>query len=472
MTGYDAFLAQRALSVPLRGLSTVPPLAGHLFPYQAEAVAFGLRAGSWGCFFDTGLGKTACELEWAHHAAQATNGRALILTPLAVARQIEEEGRRWHYPIRVVRDGSAPAAGIDVCNYDRLHLLNPSDYGAVALDEASILKAFTGRTSKSLIDAFAGHRFRMAASATPAPNDVTELAQYASFLGVLSRDEMLIRFFINDTGDTGTWRLKGHAVDVFFDWMSSWARMAEHPRDLGDDVDGFDLPPLEIQRHRAAEPESAIEGGLFGGDVSATDLHKVKRLTIDARAALVADLVAADPQEPWILWCDTDYEADALLMAIPEAKDVRGSYSPERKETTLDDFAHGRLRVLVSKPSVCGFGLNWQFCARVAFVGRSFSYEAWYQAVRRCWRFGQQRPVQVHLIVSEGEDAIGRVLDRKADDHAMLKRSMVAAMRRAAGLDAVSRRTAYHPTHLGHWPTFLRSFHVDHDRYADAVLSR
>jgi hypothetical protein len=451
---YADFLATKRLEAPRRGLATIPTLASHLFRFQREAVAFGLEAGSWGCFFDTGLGKTRTQLEWCAHAAESSNGRALILTPLAVARQIETEGRACGYQVRVVRSQDDAGEGINVCNYDRLHLIDPEAFGAVSLDEASILKNFTGKVANSLIAAFAGHRFRCAATATPAPNDHTELAQHAAFIGAMNRDEMLVRWFINDSGDTKSWRLKGHAITPFFDWMASWARMAEHPRDLGDDMPGFDLLPLDLRRHRAEEPETPITGGLFGGDVSATEIHNVKRQTIEARARVVADLVTAEPSESWIIWCDTDYESDVLLAVLPGAVDVRGSHSIERKESTLAAFADGTVRVLISKPSVCGFGLNWQHCARVAFVGRSFSYEAWYQAVRRCWRFGQTRQVQVHLVVAEGEDTIGRVIDRKADDHAQLRQEMKAAMARALGR-ASARRVAYTPTYAGRLPSWL-----------------
>jgi hypothetical protein len=452
MTSYEEFLASRTLAAPLRGVATVPTLSAHLFPFQKACVEFGLMAGSWGAFLDTGLGKTACQLEWAGHAANATNGRALILTPLAVARQIEAEGLRWGYPVRVIREQSQARDGINVCNYDRLHLLDASEFGAVALDEASILKNFTGSQSRELIARFAGHRFRVAATATPAPNDHTELSQHAAFLGVMTRDEMLVRWFINDSGDTKSWRLKGHAVTPFFDWMATWARMAEHPRDLGDDVPGFDLEPFAVIRHQAEEPETPITGGLFGGDVSATGIHDLKRQTAKARAEVVAGLVG--DREPWVVWCDTDYEADALLEVLPMARDVRGSQSIERKEETLADFASGALRVLIGKPSQLGFGLNWQHCARMAFVGRSFSYEAWYQAVRRCWRYGQTRKVEVHLVVAEGEDAIGRVIDRKADDHGKLRQEMRAAMARAMGLSS-SRRVAYAPTFQGRLPAWV-----------------
>lgn len=452
---YEEFLSGKALTVQPRGLLTVPALAAHLFPFQRDAVDFGLRLGSWGCFFDTGLGKTLCELEWCRHAADASNGIALILTPLAVARQIEAEGLRFGYPVRVVREQADVQPGINVCNYDRLDKLQPDAFGAVALDEASILKNFSGAVSRSLVQAFSGHRWRMAATATPAPNDVTELAQHASFLGILSREEMLVRFFVNDSNDTKSWRLKGHAVGSFFDWMSSWARMAEHPRDLGDDVPGYDLPPLDIRRHRAEEPDTPIAGGLFGGDVSATGLHEVKRVTIAARASVVSALVGAEPNEPWLVWVDTDYEADAILAMILGSRDVRGSQDIDTKEDTIGAFVSGALRVLVAKPRSTGYGLNLQHCARMAFAGRSFSYENWYQAVRRCWRFGQTRPVQVHLVVAEGEDAIGRVIDRKADTHASMRAEMKAAMNRAIGRES-ARRVAYCPTYRAALPPWLR----------------
>lgn len=453
---YQAFLSSKSVDVAPRGLTDIPSLSSHLFPFQRACVEFGLRAGSFGLFLDTGLGKTACQLEWCIHAAAATNGRALLFTPLAVAKQIEREGRKWGYPVRVIRSGEDATDGINVCNYDRLHLLDVGAFGAVSLDESSILKNFTGTQSRALVESFAGHRFRCGATATPAPNDHTELAQHADFLGVMSRADMLVRFFINDSGDTKSWRLKGHAEESFFDWMASWARMAERPQDLGDDSVSFDLPPLAITRHRAEEPETPLDTGtLFGSAMTATSTHDVKRQTAEARASVVADLVTGEPGEPWLVWCDTDYEADALLSMLPDARDVRGSYSIDHKERTIESFVDGTLRVLVAKPSVCGFGLNLQHCARMAFVGRSFSYERWYQAVRRCWRFGQSRQVQVHLVVAEGEDAIGRVIDRKSDDHARLRRLMAAAMRRAVEQQLTTRRRAYAPRVAGRLPAWM-----------------
>lgn len=454
---YESFLAAKAVAAPTLGLERVPDLAEHLFPFQAGCVDFGLRAGSWGCYLSTGLGKTACELEWARHALEAANGRALILTPLAVARQIEAEGKRWGYDVRVIRSQADARDGINVCNYDRLDKLDPGEFGAVAFDESSVVKAMTGKTARALFAAFGRHRWRMAASATPAPNDHVELGQQSELLGVMPLADMLVRWFINDTNDTGTWRLKGHAIRSFWDWMSSWSRMAEHPRDLGDDVAGYDLPELRVIRHQAVDSGAVEPGSLFAGlTVSATSLHDVKRQTIRARAELAAEVVAAEPGESWLLWCDTDYEADALAAAIPSAVEVRGSHPIERKEAGIAAFVDGSARVLLTKPSVAGWGLNFQHCAQMLFVGRSFSFEMWHQAVRRCWRFGQARPVDCHLIVSDGEDAIGRVIDRKTEDHERMKLEMVAAMRRAIG-SASRQKVAYSATHAGRLPVWMAS---------------
>ncbi len=456
---YAAFLSRRSVVAPLRGVENPPAPPDHLFPYQAACGEFGLRAGSWACWLGTGLGKSRIELWWAQEAARLSNGRALILTPLAVARQIEAEGKRLGYDVRVIRSAADVRDGVNVCNYDRLDSLDAGAFGAVALDESSILKSFTGRTSRALIESFDAHRWRMSATATPAPNDHMELGQQCEFLGVMPSTEMLMRWFISDQTEMGRYRLRGHAVRSFWDWVSTWARAADHPRDLGDDVPGFDLPAFTVTRHAAAAAAKPLPGMLFAdGAVSATDMHRVKRQTAGARAAIVADLVWSESAEPWLVWCDTDYEADALQEAIGQAPggtvEVRGSMSIEAKERAVEMFLDGSARVLIAKPSSCGFGLNFQHCARQAFVGRSFSYETFYQAVRRCWRFGQTREVQVHLMVAEGEEHIGRVLDRKGDDHERMKREMVAAMQRALGADS-QQRVAYEPTHEGRLPAWM-----------------
>lgn len=459
---YRDFLASKQISAGARGLDGPIKTADHLFPFQRHSVEFALRAGAAALFLDTGLGKTECQLDWCQKAIEATNGRALILTPLAVAKQTERRAKKWGYDARVIREQSEAGAGINICNYDRLEKIDPSQFDIVSLDEASILKSFTGKTTRSLISAFSGHRFKLVATATPAPNDHMELGNYAEFLDVMAANEMLSRFFINDTSTASQqWRLKGHAVNSFWDWMASWARMAEKPSDLTGDPShdkGFKLPPFELRQHRARDSKIDIEfAGLFGApDMSATNLHDVKRQTIEARAERATKLVADEPKELRIIWCDTDYEADALKSAIPNATEVRGSMSIDEKEDRLEAFASGEAKILIAKPSMCGFGLDWSHCARMAFVGRSYSYETYYQAIRRCWRFGQKRKVIVDLITAEGEDAIGRVIDRKADDHAKMKTAMREAMLRANAGETV-RRTSYEPKKTVETPAWLKS---------------
>lgn len=452
MSAYQQFLASKAVAATRNGLTRVPALAPHLFSFQASCVEHALTMGRAGNFLDTGLGKTECQLEWSRHASEATNGRALILTPLAVAQQTKRRADRWGYEARVIRDQSEAGPGINICNYDRLEKLDPSYFGCVSLDEGSILKSFMGSTKRALVDAFREHRFRLVATATPAPNDHMELGNYAEFLGVMAANEMLSRWFINDTSTASQeWRLKGHAERDFWDWMASWARMAQLPSDLGGDDTGFVLPPFGLHRHKAKHSDVKLTDGLFGVNMSATSMHDVKRQTADARAETIAGLVPKG--EPFIIWCDTDYEADALKLAVPDAVEIRGSMSIDDKEARLEAFAaHGG--ILIAKPQMCGYGLDWSHCARMAFVGRSYSYETYYQAVRRCWRFGQKRQVIVDLVVAEGEDSIGRVIDRKADGHARMRSQMREAMQRAAG-KATKTKIVYNPTHQGRLPSWL-----------------
>jgi hypothetical protein len=448
---YLKFLASKAPKAMPAGVEpTVMP--SHMFDYQAAATGFCIRQGRAALFLDTGLGKTVCELEFGRQTAAASNGWALILTPLAVARQIEAEGSRFGYDCRVIRDQSDAGPGINVCNYDRVDKLDHSAFGSVVLDESSILKSFTGATTRALTAAFVSTPFRLCATATPAPNDHTELGTHAEFLGIMPHADMLVRWFINDTSDTGTWRLKGHAAEKFWDWCASWAVMASSPDDLGFDGSRFVLPPLEIIRHKVSADINPSDG-LFGFDVSATEIFKLKRQTANVRANAVARIVANEPTEPWLIWVDTDHEADAVLRLIPDAIDVRGAQSPERKEDGLMAFLTSG-RPMVTKGKIAGQGLNYQHCARQAFVGRSFSYESWYQMVRRSWRFGQTRPVQVHLIVAEGEDQIGRVIDAKSEMHETMKASMRAASRRATAQTSAVK-VIYNPTHTGRLPSWL-----------------
>lgn len=452
---YQDFLASKAPRAKSSGFEP-SSLPEHLFDFQKECVAFCLHKGRAGLYLDTGLGKTRCQLEWAAQSAEQSNGKALLLTPLAVAKQIEREARSLGYDARVIREQSDASDGINICNYDRLDKLDVNEFGAISLDESSILKSFNGKTCDALISAFAGHRFRLSATATPAPNDHMELGNQSAFLGVMPANEMLMRWFINDTKEASQqWRLKRHAADDFWDWMASWSRMAQSPEDLGFEGSRYILPPLNIIRHKAAGSNiKPMDGSLFISDVSATNMHDIKRQTATARAELIASL--ADNADPFIVWTDTDYEADAVKAVMPDAVEVRGSMLIERKEENLEAFALGQARVIITKPSVAGFGLNWQHAPNMGFVGRSFSYESWYQAVRRSWRFGQTKPVNVHIAVAEGEDQIGRVIDRKASDHDAMRTAMATAMRRAVNR-ADANKVTYNPTYTGRFPSWLKN---------------
>ena len=455
---YADFLATKTTRVQERGLSKIPPLAPHLFPFQASCVDFSLRTGTAGCFLDTGLGKTEIQLEWCQKAIEHLNKPAIIWTPLAVAQQTKRRAERWGYEARVIREQSDVKAGaINIINYDRREKIDPSAFPIVSCDEASILKSFTGKTTRAMIDAFKGAQFKLCATATPAPNDHIELGNYAEFLELMAANEMLSRFFINDTSTASQeWRLKGHAVTPFWDWMASWARMAEKPSDLGFDDTGFILPPFEIIRHRTRGEPKSDDFSLFGEQeaISATGLHEIKRQTIEARAAVVAEIISPAKDESWLIWCDTNYESDALMRAVPSAIEVRGSQSIDEKEEKLEAFSTGKDKDLIGKPSLCGFGLDWSHCHNMIFVGRSYSYETWYQAVRRCWRFGQKKTVKVHLVVADGEDEIGQVIDRKADDHDKMKVAMRAAMKRATGKSEITK-VPYLPTFKGRLPAWL-----------------
>jgi len=452
MDGYQSFLATKTPRAVASGITPAPDTP-NLFDFQQACVDFCVSQGRAGLYLDTGLGKTRCQLEWAMQTASASNGKALLLTPLAVAKQIEREAQELGYPARVIRDQSQAGDGISICNYDRLDKIDTDAFGAVSLDEASILKSFNGKTTNALRDLFAHHRFRLAATATPAPNDHMELGQQAAFLGIMPANEMLMRWFINDTAEASQqWRLKGHAEQDFWDWMASWSRMAQSPDDLGFDGSRYVLPPINVIRHRtSAQVVKPMDGSLFMADLSATNMFDVKRQTAAARADLAASLIDDDY---WLLWCDTNDEADAIKARVPGAVEVRGSMSIDEKEEKLEAFATGQAKILITKPSIGGQGLNLQHCANMAYVGRTFSYEAWYQSVRRCWRFGQTRPVNVHLIVADGEDQIGRVIDRKADDHASMKAAMASAMARATGRRPEQLKP-YNPTHQGVLPSWL-----------------
>lgn len=429
---YEKFVESKVSVHVEAGIEDVGELAAHLYPYQREIVTWALKRGRAAVFADCGLGKTPMQLEWARHVQLHTGGVVMIIAPLAVVPQTVREGAKFGVPVKQVRTPEQmDGAGIYAVNYDVLEKFTGLDVAGVVLDESSILKNFTGTIRNQLVDMFSKTPYRLACTATPAPNDHTELANHAEFLGILSRAAMLATYFINDTSDTGEWRLKGHAEGEFWRWMASWSVAMRRPQDLGYDVCGFDLPPLTMREHIVAVDHTTAHGDglLFRIEARGlSDLRTEMRDSAPARAAKVAELVAADPDEAWVIWCHTNAEADMLVKRIPGAVEVRGSDDPDDKADKLNRFSAGDIKILVTKPSIAGFGMNWQHCARVAFVGLSHSWEQWYQAVRRCWRHGQTREVVCHIVAAETEGAVVASIKGKqaaADEMAL---AMIGAM--------------------------------------------
>ena len=398
-----------------------------MFPHQRDLVRFALRRGRSAIFADTGLGKTRMQIAWADTVQRETGRDILILAPLAVAQQTVEEAESVGVSINHAHDDAEIVPGINITNYDRLHKFDTERFGAVVLDESSCIKHHNSKTLQHLLDAFSRTPYRLCATATPAPNDWTELGTHAEFLGIRSRTEMLAEFFVHDGGDTAVWRLKGHARHLFWQWVASWGVMLRSPADLGYDDSAYRLPSLNVHQHTVESThDQEATGQLFALEAQTLmDRRSARRDSLGDRVSACAEMVNSDRQ-PWIVWCDLNAEGDALRTAIPDAVEIRGSDDMDVKEQRLMDFAHGKIRVLVTKPSIAGFGLNWQHCARMAFVGVTDSWEAYYQAVRRCWRFGQKRPVDVHIFSSEQEGAVVANLKRKEEDAKKMSDALAA----------------------------------------------
>jgi SNF2 domain-containing protein/helicase-like protein len=422
---YADFLAQKSPRVEAEGVRefTVSPF---LHDWQAEIVRWAARVGRAAIWADTGLGKTVMQIEWARAMTADHDGTALIVAPLAVCHQTVREAEKVGVRARYVRDWAAiTEPGVYVTNYEMVERFDPDLIDAVVLDEASILKQSNGKTRNMLIEHFSSVPYRLACTATPAPNDPEELTNQAEFLGHMSRTHMLAAYFVHD--DEG-WRLKGHARRPMFRWMSTWAVAIRRPSDMGYPDDGYQLPGLSIIPELVSV-EIEAEGQLFATDLGGVGGRAaIRRDTLDARCQRAADLVAAEPDEPWLLWCGLNAEAERLARLIPGAVNVDGSWSPDAKAEALLDFADGKIQVLITKPSIAAFGLNWQHCARMAFVGLSDSYEAYYQSIRRCYRYGQTRVVNAHLILSELEAQIAANVARKEREASGITAELVNEM--------------------------------------------
>ncbi len=407
MSSYQEFLAAKRRMVYSNGIEVDDSeIHQSLFPFQRRIVKWAIAKGKAAIFADTGLGKTRMQLEWA----RLMGGTALILAPLAVCPQTIFEAHQLGIDLRYLHDGEIEGDGLYITNYERASRVNPDLLTSVVLDESSILKNVDGKTRRFLTDQFQDVKYRLACTATPAPNDVSELTNHAEWLGVSSRVNMLAAYFVHD--DDG-WRLKGHAVEKMWEWVASWAAAIRRPSDLGY-VDGdYQLPGLEIISH-LVDVKIEQEGRLFATDLGGVGGRaSVRRATLSARVGESVGIVENEPDESWIIWCGLNDEAAALAKAIPGSVNLPGSWTPESKAEAVLDFVNGRTKVLISKPAILGFGMNFQHCARMIFVGLSDSYESYYQCIRRSYRFGQHRRVDVHIVLSELERQIAQNVARK-----------------------------------------------------------
>lgn len=428
-TQYDQFITEktkRSESFGFDPLSITAPL----FDWQRHVVEWAVKKGRAALFEDCGLGKTAQQLEWASQVCRKTGGSVLILTPLAVAHQTADEARKFGIAASVVESNDdIKGPGIWITNYEKLEKFDCDQFVGVVLDESSILKNFTGKMRKMLTQTFQATPYRLCCTATPSPNDYTEFGQHADFLGICSPAQMLATFFINDTFNTGDWRLKKHAEKEFWAWVASWAACVSKPSDLGFSDEGYLLPALNLQTITVEVDHAAgaSDGELFRhASLSATTIHKEMRLTSPARVAKIAEIVNAS-DESWIVWCNTNDESDQLARSIPDAVEVKGSDTSKQKEERIDAFTQGRARVIVTKAGIAGYGLNWQHCRNVAFVGLSYSFEDFYQALRRSYRFGQTKEVNAFIIQASTEDAIMRTIQRKIEQHKEMQNRMKLA---------------------------------------------
>ena len=426
-------------------------------------------------FADTGLGKTRMQLAWARIVHQETGHNVLILAPLAVAAQTVREGKEIGVVVKQCRDDIDVVPGICITNYDRLHRFDTSRFGAVVLDESSIIKHHDAKTLGVLLNAFNHAPFKLCATATPAPNDWTELGTHAEFLGICSRIEMLSEFFVHDGGDTQSWRLKGHARGAFWRWVASWAALVRKPSDLGYDDSRYILPPLHTHHHisKADHSTAANAGMLFALEASTlSERRNARRVSMDQRVDECVMLVKSEwhnhaengntaSLDPWVIWCDLNAEQDALERAFGNlAFSIRGADDTDEKEDRLVRWLACERPVIISKPSILGFGVNMQRAARVAFVGVTDSFEAYYQAVRRCWRFGQMREVHVHVFASELEGAVVANLQRKEQEATVMADALSAetnAVVREEVTGLTRQSNPYSPARTAILPAWLRS---------------
>lgn len=417
---YTDFINTKAITVESKGFD-IPAneLNPMLFEFQRDIVRWALGKGRAAIFADCGDGKTAMQLEWAEQIRRRTGEKVIIIAPLAVSAQTKREGEKFGIKVNICASQSDVVQdAVNITNYEKLDKFVASEFCAVVLDESSIIKSFSGKIRNQIIGMFQQTPYKLACTATPAPNDYMELGNHSEFLGVMTRAEMLAMYFVHDGGQTSKWRLKGHAAELFWRWLSTWCVVMDDPKKLGYDIEGYDLPKLNIH-------QIIVDGDApISETLSLTERRDARRESLELRCETAAELVN-NSNESWLVWCDLNDEADTLHRLIPDSKNVQGSDTAEFKSQTMLDFAADRLRCLVTKPKIAGYGMNWQNCHNMIFVGLSDSFEAYYQAVRRCWRFGQASDVDVYIIISAREGAVKENIERKQAENEYMKHHLI-----------------------------------------------
>ena len=416
---YEEFIKSKTIEFKNYGFDiSKESLNPMLFDFQKDIVRWALKKGRAAIFADCGLGKTPMQLEWANQIYKREGGKILILAPLAVATQTQREGEKFHIPVNICESQADVKEGINITNYEKLEKFVANEFIGVVLDESSILKSFTGKVRNTIIDNFRHTPYKLACTATPAPNDYMELGNHSEFLGVMTRSEMLSMYFVHDGEQTSKWRLKGHAEDKYWEWMASWSVFIDNPKNLGYEVEGYDLPKLNIYEIVADDMPVVY------GKLTLTQRRNARRESLDVRCKRAADIVNHS-NDNWIVWCDLNDESAKLASLIKYSVEVKGSDKSSYKRDSMLDFANDKIKCLVTKPSIAGFGMNWQNCNNMIFVGLSDSYEAYYQAIRRCWRFGQAKEVNVYIIISSQEGTVKENIERKQQDTEKMQQAMI-----------------------------------------------
>lgn len=388
-----------------------------MYDFQKDVVRWALAKGKSCIFADCGLGKTIMQLEWSWQIHKHTGGKVLILAPLSVCEQTKREGDEFGYKVNICESQNDVKDGINITNYEKLDKFTANEFMAVALDESSILKSFTGKVRTAIIDNFVNVPYKLACTATPAPNDYMELGNHSEFCGVMTRAEMLSMFFVHDGGETSKWRLKGHAEDVFWQWLASFCVFMDNPKNLGYEIKGYDLPKLNIEEIIVDGYQPIVDS------LSLTERRQARKESLQLRCERAAELVN-NSEEQWLVWCDLNDESNKLHELINESVEVQGSDKDYFKSKSMLDFSRGYIKCLVTKPKIAGFGMNWQNCHNMIFTGLSDSYEQFYQALRRCWRFGQKEQVNVYIIISAKEGCVKENIQRKQGDFIKMQQTM------------------------------------------------